>query len=32
MIRSSPSGDRQGGAGHSDRLLDAVPGGEQPAG
>ena len=32
MIRSSPGGDREGGAGHSDGLLDAVPGEEQLAG
>ena len=32
QVRSSSGGDREGGAGHSDGLLDAVPGEEQPAG
>ena len=32
MIHSSPGGDREGGARHSDGLLDAVPKEEQPAG
>ena len=32
MIRSSPGGDRKGGTGHSNGLLDAVPEKEQPAG
>ena len=31
-VRSSPCGDREGCAGHSDGLLDAVSREEQPAG
>ena len=32
MIRSSPGGGGEGCARHSNRLLDAIPGGERPAG